>query len=511
MDRRKITEISTDENAVTYCRVSGEEQVKNFSLGFQEKCCLDRCEGEGWTNEKVFSEEGKTGRNDNRPQFIEAMSYCRKHKNRISIFLVWRFDRFSRDTKDYFVWKTKLAKMGIRLVSATQYSDGSPESELSEGVAVLVSKYESQSTGLRAKAGMTEARSYGHLTGLAPVGYLNSEDADGKKITIVDPDRGHLVAEAFKMFSKGTYKKKEVVDHINLLGYRSRKQSKQMTIQKLTHILNNRTYVGDVFVNEKSGYAPSAFESLVSREIFDTVQNLLSKNDPRSVKHLKANPDFPLNGTVKCHKCGKPITGSNSLGKQKVKKYPNYRCHKKKCGGLSIRKEPLECSFIELLEQLIPKENFLLFFGELVIEQWNEKQKLSRKQMKTITSRLDRLRENKQKLIKVYAFEGRIKAEDYDKEDARISSEIDTLELVLNGLESKELENDALVDIAVNTIKNVAVMWADGDIEQRKALQKALFPLGLLFSKEKGFDSILTPKGFNLLENVDSSTSEIAG
>ncbi len=491
--------------------MSDEEQVKNFSLEFQERTCREYCEDQGWNVDKVFREEGKTARNDNRPQFIKAISYCSKHKGRISTFLVWRFDRFSRDTKNYFVSKTRLAKMDIRLASATQYSDGSPESELSETVTVAVGKYESRVIGLRAKAGMTTARSYGHLSGLAPVGYLNSKDADGKSITIIDPDRGHFITEAFKLFSKGTYKKKEVVDHINLLGYQSRQQSKPMTIQKLTHILKNRTYVGDVFVNDKVGYVPSAYTPLVSRVIFDAVQKLMNKKDPRSVKHRKANPDFPLNRTVKCFKCGKPITGSSSPGKQKVKKYPNYRCYKKKCGGLSIRKEKLECSFIELLEQLIPKENFLKFFGELVLEQWNEKQKLSRKQMKTITSRLERLRENKQKLLKVYAFEGRIKAEDYDKEDARISSEIDTLELVLDGLKSKELENDALVNIAVNTIKNVAVMWADGDIDQRKALQKALFPLGLLFSKQNGFDSILTPSGFDLLENVDSSTRKIAG
>ena len=286
-------------SAVIYCRVSTDEQSKNFSLELQEQYCRDYCRKHGFTVKKVFIEKGESARTDNRPKFLESLVHCNKYQKLISHYLVYRFDRFSRDTLNYFAVKTRLAQEGILLISATQNSDGSPESELAESITVAVGKYESQVIGIRAKAGMTKAREAGHLTGPAPVGYLNTRDDNNRSVIIVDRERGSLIGKAFEMFAQGIYTKKEVVDHLNSLGYLSRLKHKPMTIEKLRYILKNRTYVGDIFVNEEKGYAPSAFPPLVTRDVFDSVQTLLSNKDPRSVKHYRINQDFPLRGTVK--------------------------------------------------------------------------------------------------------------------------------------------------------------------------------------------------------------------
>lgn len=280
MNKINDNQTSKNDHAVIYYRESTVENGENPSLEMQEKTCREYCENRGWKIESIFVDDGESENLDERLRFNQAVFYCYKYKGGDIYFLVYSPEQLTTNVVDFYLLQARLQEeYQVDLLSATPYIDGYTESELVESISEAVDKYESQSIGLRAKTGMTAARSRGQLTGPAPVGYLNSKDTDEEGITIIDPERGHLVSEAFEMFSTGGYSVKDVSDHINRLGFRSRVNSRAMTIPRLTGVLKNRIYVGDVFVNDEVGYVPSEFIPLVSRDVFDAVQKILRNRE----------------------------------------------------------------------------------------------------------------------------------------------------------------------------------------------------------------------------------------
>ena len=70
------------QKAIIYTRVSTDEQVTNFSLGFQEKKCREYANKEGWRVVKVFREEGASAKTiAGRPVLRELVKYCKTKKN----------------------------------------------------------------------------------------------------------------------------------------------------------------------------------------------------------------------------------------------------------------------------------------------------------------------------------------------------------------------------------------------------------------------------------------------
>ena len=56
-------------SAVGYKRVSTPGQVDNTSLSYQSKVIKNRANADGVNLIKIFSEEGKSGTNTNRPEY----------------------------------------------------------------------------------------------------------------------------------------------------------------------------------------------------------------------------------------------------------------------------------------------------------------------------------------------------------------------------------------------------------------------------------------------------------
>ncbi|MCL4415907.1 MAG: recombinase family protein, partial [Actinobacteria bacterium] len=89
--------------AVIYIRVSSEEQVENFSLKTQEEICRRDAKYKGYEIDQVFREEGKSAKTIlGRPELLKMLDYCRKNKKDIQAVYVYRLDRLSRQTSDYF-------------------------------------------------------------------------------------------------------------------------------------------------------------------------------------------------------------------------------------------------------------------------------------------------------------------------------------------------------------------------------------------------------------------------
>jgi len=168
--------------AVIYIRVSTEEQVKQgYSIASQTDACTDFALNQGYSNAKLFIDEGLSAKDLNRPQAQNMLKYCKQKSNNIKAIIVWRLDRLSRFNCDYHgVIRPLIINNNIKLLSATEINADTIEGEYVRNIMMCNNEYELSLIKLRTKAAMQKKAEQGYLPAKAPVGYLNIRNADGK-------------------------------------------------------------------------------------------------------------------------------------------------------------------------------------------------------------------------------------------------------------------------------------------------------------------------------------------
>src|SRR5690349_4861561 len=111
---------SAKRSAVIYTRVSTKEQLDNFSLETQERDCRALCDRQGLSVERVFEERGESAKTDDRTELKALLAYCSAHKATLHAVVVWKVDRFSRNTADYLALRALLKRQGITLLSVNE-------------------------------------------------------------------------------------------------------------------------------------------------------------------------------------------------------------------------------------------------------------------------------------------------------------------------------------------------------------------------------------------------------
>ena len=501
---------TTGEGAVIYVRVSTAEQTQGFSLQLQERLCRQYCKQQGWVVLELFRDEGKSARTIDRPEFLKAIGYCQRHREKVGLFVVYRLDRFSRSQVDHYSIKSSLSKLGVRIVSATQdVNERQPESILIEGIAAAVGEYESRIIGLRAKMGMEEARRSGRLSNCAPMGYLNTRVKGIGNTVVFDEELAPYIREAFELYASGLYSKSEIVDLLNAKGFTSRR-GKQLTQMQLGKILVNRTYAGHVFVNEAEGWTQGIFEPLVSMDIFDRVQDRLWRERSAQRKpHSRIREEFPLRGHVLCSKCGRPLTASMSRGKS-GKRFGYYRCFQRSCNGVNVRKEMLEEEFVSLLSSLIPTKAFSRAFIDAAYTAQTIRKEKADEDLKDYLEVKDSLRSRRQRLIDMH-LDGKLPQAVFQETYELIESDLKDVACEIRLLTEQELDLDHIINRAVFCLENAANLWIEGDIKARQEFQIGLFPSGLTYGKTEGFGTPPNPTGFDFLELRNTPLKQVAG
>jgi hypothetical protein len=93
------------------------------------------------------------------------------------------------------------------------------------------------------------------------------------------------------------------------------RRGKPLTSQAIGVLLRNQIYTGIVDVPEYGVRGKRGdFAPLISEELFCRVQAMLAGRVPSTAPRMRAHPDFPLRGFVRCNSCGRGLTGSWSKG-----------------------------------------------------------------------------------------------------------------------------------------------------------------------------------------------------
>jgi site-specific DNA recombinase len=312
--------------AVIYARVSSKEQEREgYSIPAQLKLLREYASQKGLEVVETFA-EAETAKVAGRRAFKRMLAFLAEHIE-VRVVLAEKTDRLYRNFKDYTALDVEGMGLELHLVKENEILSATSRShqKFIHGIKVLMAKNYIDNLGEEVVKGLGQKAAEGKWPSCAPIGYHNTR---GPSAIEPDATEGPLVRHAFELAATGNYTLQTLRAELLSLGLRSRRAKRILSKEEVRRILTNLIYTGDF--EWKGEEHKGKHEPLISRELFDRVQDVLGKKvRPRKRKH-----DFAFTGLIRCVHCGGAVTAESKKGGR----YTYYRCARQ-CDGVQYLAE----------------------------------------------------------------------------------------------------------------------------------------------------------------------------
>jgi site-specific DNA recombinase len=376
-----------NKRVAVYARVSTARQADNdVSIPDQLAQARRFCDGRSWTVVREFVDAG-SARDDKRLELQRMMDAACTDPSPFDVVLIHSQSRFFRDTVGYVVFKRRLEKHGVSLVSMTQDFGEGPSAEFAETIIAASDALFSAENAKHTSRTMIENARQGFWNGsVAPLGYKTVEaERRGQKIKKrleVDEREAATVRQIFKLFlegdgSKGSFGIKDITSWLNRNGFRN-KRGNAFFMSCVHRILKRETYSGLHHYNQMNSRAQKArpkeewvavqVPAIISAEEFSRVQALLHIRRPGVTAPRITTSEVLLTGLARCESCGSAlmlITGKSG-------RYRYYGCSANRLKGKNACRTPTSVREAELdklvlgalADQLLTPERLTTILGE---------------------------------------------------------------------------------------------------------------------------------------------------
>ena len=475
--------------AIGYVRISSERQINGESIETQIGAINEYAAREGMELVKTFVDEAKSGKNTDRPGVREMVAFVKAHPNEIDHAIVYKMNRASRDTAEYFIgFAMPLAEYGVSVRSATEAVDGTPQGRFMEGFSVLVGEYDNHVKQAFTVDNMTSLAFQGYWQGAPMVGYKTHKVLNdiGKLRPTLKPDnKAPLVRRVLERFAEGNITKAELTRYAYAIGLRSR-SGKVMRETGVHKLLENPIYAGYIRNNFTEGQLVAGkHEAIISQETYEANQRLLYGKRKRAGEvRQKFHPDYPLKGTLMCPNCGKPMYASAPRSGSGTKS-PRYDCFRPSCKGLvrSIKAVSMHDNFEKVLERIQPQEAVIELFKEVIVKRMAYELGLVNSKKAAINAKLDTIADNRLETLKKYAAD-KLTEEDKNALVDSLDDEKEELTKQLRKLEARQSIQEKDIDLAVAVMRDTKLQWQIASPFAKQKFQSALFPKGLVYDAE---------------------------
>ncbi len=346
---------------------------------------------------QVFCDDGKSGKDiEHRPAFIEMMGEVKN--GLIARIIVKKYDRFSRNMREYLNITDELDKYGVGVISLSEpFDTETKEGRMMRNNLLNFAQFERETIAARvADAYDTKARETGfYQGGKVYFGYVSSrQEVHGKKGSVLVPSSQALaVQRAYEIYSQPDKSLNDVVECLRseniTVAYEDGKQKHgNLDRSHISRILESPLYVradaevyryfaskGVEMLDDISAYdgvhglflhgkfdndgSKPVFikvgyhEGLVDASVWLAVQDKKSHTSKFHGKNKGVNSW--LVGLVKCAHCGYALTVQHSENKSGTKRWRYYRdsgyyttnsCVKR---SLTIRPDDVEAVVLEAI------------------------------------------------------------------------------------------------------------------------------------------------------------------
>jgi len=288
---------------VIYARYSSHGQ-QDQSIDGQLRDCYAFAEREGYAVVGEYIDRALSAKTGDRPDFQRMITDAAKKQ--FQTVLVWKLDRFARNRYDSAIYKSKLKKHGVKVVSATENITDNPEGIILEGMLESMAEYYSANLSQNVKRGQRESMLKGqHVGGIPPIGFK----IENKKL-VVDEDKAPIIRYAFEQYAKGV-PKKQIMAELSAKGV-TNYFGRPLTLSCFQGSLRNKKYIGVYMFNGVE--VPGACEALIDEKTFYAVQDKLTAR-AHAPAAKKARTDYLLQGKAFCGMCGTRLVGESGTGK----------------------------------------------------------------------------------------------------------------------------------------------------------------------------------------------------
>lgn len=480
--------------AILYRRVSTSDQ-KNYgnSLPNQQSRLHDFCRNHSIEIIKDF-EEDYSAKDFHRPVFSKLIEYAISNKNNIDYLLVYKWDRFSRNTLDSLNMIQQFKGFNIEVNCSEQWINHDDPNQLIMYLVNLgIPEVDNRIRQNRTIEGIRSNQISGRWVSSHPKGYIPGKDELGKVLMKPDPKLAPLISELFNDFSLDIFSQNQLM---KLPKYKPLKLNKS----SLSRILNQIAYSGRIRVkeykNEPEQIVDAIHIPLISVEIFEKCQQVLNKRKRVKNKPAKQNINLPLRGYLKCSKCGGNLTGSGSKSKTgKIHYY--YHCNPR--NGCNERiKAPLIHNEIEIeFDNLKPNKKVLTLFKLILKEKFENSEKSKKTLIKNINEKIILLKKRKSHLLDKY-IDGHIDNEAYKLKNEEIISSIKQFETDKLKLNDFEKETEEFISFGIHLINNLGDFYKTSNVQIKQKLLSSILKEKLVFEGDK-YRTLKLNKGIELI------------
>lgn len=273
-------------DAIYVRRSVSDRDNKSLSIESQKEDCIRYI---GDSEYRIYCDNGFSGKDtEHRPQFQQMMADARNGE--ISRIIVKKYDRFSRNLRDYLNVTDELEKYGVSVYSLTEpFNTETKEGRLMRNNLLTFAEFERETIASRvADAYNTKARETGfYMGGVMIFGYAPQRiSVNGKVGSVLVPnEQSDAVKLAYEMYCNPSTSLRDIISYFrnNDIQYLrtdkyGRNHNGRLNVSSLSVMLKNPVYVRA----DKDVYAyfiSKGYDVLDEPEMYDGVHGVyLRKN-----------------------------------------------------------------------------------------------------------------------------------------------------------------------------------------------------------------------------------------
>ncbi len=371
------------ERVCAYARVSTDSEEQESSYENQVRHFTDYINRrEDWEYAGIYADEGLSGKNLKRPQFVKMIKDCENGK--VDRIITKSVSRFARNTLDCIQTVRKLKEKGIGVYFEKENLDTMKEtSEFVLTLMASLAEEESRSISNNIRWSVKKRFEQGKviMSTTRFLGYTKSEDG-GLRIV---PEEAIIIKKIYQEFLDG-YSLNNIKISLEEEKIKTPSGGEVWHVSTIKSILQNEKYKGDSLLqktyladflsprrvkNEGQAqmyYVEDSHPAIIPKDIFDCVQREFERrNEMRSSSDTgkgKYSGKYVFSGMIICGCCGESYRRHQQYNK--YKKYYTWVCKqhenegKNKCKAKPIQEEALKKAFVTSLNNLIGNKEALL-------------------------------------------------------------------------------------------------------------------------------------------------------
>lgn len=273
-----------------------------------------------------------------RPEFAKVADFVEGYSEPIALIFD-NIDRFSRQVRSELLIrldelrKDRKAELHFVTMGLVLAHDSSANELMVWNILLAVAEGQSRTISEKVKKGIKEKLERGEYNGYAPTGYKNikvevATNRFESRIE-VDEERAPFIRKIFQLYSTDRYSTEDLAKTMENAGFamkgkrgrngndklEEKKEARKVTKTDVLNILRNPFYYGKFYARDydtnqmvlfpRNGLAIN-YAPLITKELFDRVQNILDSNNSRHNGFNKNS--FKFRGLLECEFCGCTLT-----------------------------------------------------------------------------------------------------------------------------------------------------------------------------------------------------------